>query len=720
MVNILVLDLETTVEIIEGRIDNSPKNPRNRCVMAQYGWLGDETVDVVHIDTFYHEECTQPSDITRLTQHLAEADVLVIHNGKFDGEWLLEMGFELPKLIYCTLIAEYCLAKGRGHMLGLGLKATAERRKTPSRKLSELVDDLFKSGVGFEKIPLKDVIEYGIADVKTCGEIYLDQQRDLAKGYNLSLKEVILFMNEMLVFLIEIEMNGIKIDLEKLEKVEGEFRAEQVELTQWLHSTLEKVMGDTPINLNSGADTSMAIYSRTVVDKPMHISVFNIGVDDEGNKKHSPRYSKRDFASLVHQTTAIARKTTAICCPDCKGVGSTQKYKVKTKQKNGKKYRVQGEPYQQRTGCKTCNKKGAIYQPTTEIAGFKMVPLNASYASANGFKTDKATILLLIEHAKAKGKHLAVEFLTKISRLKAISTYLDSFCAGIKRGTRETGLLHANFNQCTAATGRLSSGGGISLNLQNMPKRGFPVRECVVSRFGKDHLIVDADYSSLEFRTAVQLSNDSQGKEDIARGKDIHRQTASICLQKDPSEITKEERSSHKWASFQPLFGGRGMGQPDHIREYFDSFYRIYDGIYQWHNELMEGTLRDGIVQTPSGRQYYWPDVQRTKSNRVTKATQILNYPVQGFSADLVQLACIRALRMFKEEKLKSKLIITVHDSLTVDCFAPELEKVKHILTESMTNVGEEAEKRFGYRVSVPFDIEISGGKNWLEQVEYG
>ena len=162
------------------------------------------------------------------------------------------------------------------------------------------------------------------------------------------------------------------------------------------------------------------------------------------------------------------------------------------------------------------------------------------------------------------------------------------------------------------------------------------------------------------------------------------------------------------------------MGQPDHIREYFDSFYKIYDGIYRWHNELMEGTLRDGIVQTPSGRQYYWPDVQRTKSNRVTKATQILNYPVQGFSADLVQLACIRALRMFKEEKLQSKLIITVHDSITVDCFAPELSQVKQILTEAMTNVGEEAEKRFGYRMSVPFDIEISGGKNWLEQVEYG
>jgi DNA polymerase-1 len=96
-----------------------------------------------------------------------------------------------------------------------------------------------------------------------------------------------------------------------------------------------------------------------------------------------------------------------------------------------------------------------------------------------------------------------------------------------------------------------------------------------------------------------------------------------------------------------------------------------------------------------------------------------LNYPVQGFSADLVQLACIRAFRLFKAAKLKSKLILTVHDSIVVDCFSEELQQVKDILTEAMTKVGEEAEERFGYSLAVPLDIEISGGNNWLEQDEY-
>ena len=133
----------------------------------------------------------------------------------------------------------------------------------------------------------------------------------------------------------------------------------------------------------------------------------------------------------------------------------------------------------------------------------------------------------------------------------------------------------------------------------------------------------------------------------------------------------------------------------------------------------MTGTLKNGIVQTPSGRQYYWPNVVRTRNNRVTNSTQILNYPVQGFSADLVQLACIRALRLFREHKLKSKLILTVHDSIVSDTHPDEIDIVKKLLTEATTKVGEDSEKLFGYKLVVPLGVEISHGKNWLDQEEY-
>ena len=121
-------------------------------------------------------------------------------------------------------------------------------------------------------------------------------------------------------------------------------------------------------------------------------------------------------------------------CPDCQGVGSIQKYKVKTKTKLGKKYRVQGEPYKNRTNCKTCKASGAIYMPTGEVAGLKLSPQNPNDASILGFKTDKNSIKRLIKQAERKDNEKAVQFLTMLTRLNAVSTYLNSFVAGIKRG----------------------------------------------------------------------------------------------------------------------------------------------------------------------------------------------------------------------------------------------------------------------------------------------
>lgn len=714
---ILVLDLETTVERIDGRIDNSPKNPRNKCVSGYWGWLGEDTVDHVKKAVWYHKDYEGCDPTDELRTDLLSADMMVCHNTKFDAEWLLEMGFTLPPLVFDTMVVEYLLSKGQRRPLSL--KESAIRRKVKSLKKSELIDEMFRDGVDFSEMPLDVVNEYAEADVKACGELYLAQLPILEREHNQSLKKVIPFMHEMLLFLCEIEMNGVKVDLDALEEVEREFEAEKEILEKRLNEIVEMVMGDTPINLQSGADMTKVVYSREVISREAHQQTFNIGTNEAGKSLRPPFMTQSQFVDAVRATTKIVHKTRAIKCHDCNGMGSVQKYKVKTKIKLGKKYRVQtDEPYKNRTKCKTCTGAGAIYQSTGVAAGLRMSPSSAFDASINGFKTDKETIKGLILQAERKKNDVAVEFLTKSSRLSALSVYLDSFVAGIQRGTRNTGFLHANFNQCVAATGRLSSGGGMSINLQNQPKRGFPVRKCFISRF-ENGIWIESDYSGLEFRTACELSRDSQGLADILEGKDIHRQTASICLKKPASHVTKDERQGHKWASFQPLFGGTGFGMPDHIKAYFDRFYGIYKGIHGWHQSLMTGTLNNGTVETPSGRQYFWPNVERTKNGRVTSATQILNYPVQGFSADLVQLACIRAFKLFKQADLRSKLTLTVHDSICVDTHPDEIEQVKSILTEAMTGVGEEAEKRFGYKTVVPLDIEISGGPNWLEQQEY-
>ena len=712
----LVLDLETTVKTISDRLDNSPKNPFNKCVGAYYGWLGWDTVDTVHKLIWYHDEYDGCDPVEHLEVLLKEAEGIICHNAKFDIEWLQEMGFTIPPLVYDTMICEYLLAKGQRRKLSL--KESAIRRKTRSLKKSDLVAELFKSGVGFESMPLDVVNEYAEADVKATGELFLAQQDILERKHNQSLKTVIPFMNEMLLFLCEIEMNGVRIDLDVLNEVKLQFETEKLELTKRLNTLLEDLMGDTLINLNSGSDMTKVVYSRAVTDKNLHKKTFNIGTGEDGKALRPPFMTTKQFVKAVRETTAIVKKTQAVQCCDCDGKGSTQKFKVVTKIRRGKKYRTTGEPYVNRTKCKTCFGVGAIYVSTGVTAGLQMTPTDPNDVSINGFKTDKTTILGLINQAEGKGKLRAVEFLTKMSRLKAITVYLDSFIAGIVRGTRATGFLHANFNQCIAATGRLSSGGGITLNLQNMPKRGFPVRKCIVSRF-ENGQILESDYSGLEFRTACELSRDSQGISDILEGKDIHRQTASIINQCEPEDVSKDMRQSAKAFSFLPLFGGTSYGHPPHIAHYLDGFYEIYEGICEWHQTLMDGTLDNGTVKTPSGRQYFWPNVARTRNQRVTNATQILNYGVQGFSADLVQLACIRAFKLFKSHSLKSKLILSVHDSIVVDTHPDEIEEVKFILNEAMTKVSEEAKKLFSYNMIVPLDIEISHGKNWLDQTEY-
>ena len=130
--------------------------------------------------------------------------------------------------------------------------------------------------------------------------------------------------------------------------------------------------------------------------------------------------------------------------------------------------------------------------------------------------------------------------------------------------------------------------------------------------------------------------------------------------------------------------------------------------------------MKDGHITTFSGRQFYWPDETRRRNGRTKHYTQQVNYPVQSTAtADIVPLSCIRALRKFKELNLKSKLVLTVHDSIVVDTHPDELEQVKEALTWAMEGVTEEATDRWGYEFALPLKIEISGGKNWLDQVEF-
>lgn len=698
----IVLDLETTVEFREdGTKDNSPFNPKNRIVSAHWSIVQDGGISPIQNAVFFHNEKTTPDAPDALIAALKSADVIVAHNAKYDVMYLLESGFEIPEKVYCTMIGEYLLA--RGQIVEKSLEATAERRDV-TRKKSDLIDSMFKNKIGFEAMPLDVVIEYADTDVQSCAEIYLQQQADYAAEENKCLVPVLDMMNENLMFLTEIERNGVKIDLDVLKAVEDQYVAEKEEIQQRLKDIISSVMGDTPINLNSGADMSTVIYSRKISDRAKHIETFNIGTDHRGKPLYPPRMTPSQFANSVRLTTEKVYRTVAYHCDHCKGSGLIRKIKK------------DGKPFKQQSKCPLCGGMGYTLVTNGKVAGLKLIPQEPGDASINGFKTDKITIKKLIHQAEQKQNLEAIQFLKGMSRLNAINTYLDSFVKGIQTWTRPDGFLHAQFNQTTTRTGRLSSS---NPNFQNQPKGGkFPVRGCVVTRF-EGGVIMEADFSGLEFRVAGELSRDPQIIEDILSGKDVHKQTASIINQCEIEDVSKDMRQAAKAYTFAPLYGGIGAGEPPHVQAYFHEYFNIYQGLGRWHKTLMDGVLRNGIVRIPSGREFFFPGAKRLRSGRITNSTSVVNYPVQSFAtADIVPIACIRCMHKFRSLGLKSKLVLTVHDSIVADVHPDEVTVVRDTLNWAMTGVAEEVESRFGYKMALPLNIEINVGGNWLDMNE--
>ena len=161
---------------------------------------------------------------------------------------------------------------------GVDLKKLVEQQSEVTQKKSDLVDDLFKSGIGFEAMPLNDVvIPYAEADVLACMDVYIHQMKEFEEPQNDGLMNIVELMNNNLLFLVEVEKNGIKIDESVLQQIEDDYRAEETEIERRLQAIVREVMGDKIYNLKSGQDLTEIIYSRTMVDRTLHAKVWRIG-----------------------------------------------------------------------------------------------------------------------------------------------------------------------------------------------------------------------------------------------------------------------------------------------------------------------------------------------------------------------------------------------------------------------------------------------------------
>lgn len=642
---------------------------------------------------FYHKDMNDMKKIQeskKIIQDILDKSVLVVgHNLKFDMSWLYEFGFKYDGKLYDTMLSEYVLNRGVKNK-SISLKESCKRRGLSVK--SDILATYMENGYGIDEIPMEKLEEYGKQDVAITRQLYLTQVRLFNQVGNKTLKPTRDLMNDFLRVLIDMECNGNHIDLEELKVVEKELTEEYYQLKNKIEKIISEVMGDTKINLSSTEDLSKVIYSRAVHDKNTWATIFNIGLDTNTNRpKRRPRMTDKEFQGIVNKHTDIIHRTIAEQCSTCMGVG----YIRKTNK--------DGKPSKMLNICTKCKKEGIIYTETEAVAGFKHKPSSVSDVSQGGFKTDKQTLNKISNVSSGTLK----QFVDYIIRYSAIETYLNTFITGIRDNTRENNILHPSYNQYTTATGRLSSS---KPNFQNMPRGDkFPVKRVIKSRF-EDGQILEVDFAQLEFRTAVFLAQDKQGMEDIKNGVDVHQYTADII------GCSRQDAKAH---TFKPLYGGM-MGNKKE-KEYYEKFLKKYSDIAKWHQHLLETAFKTHIVRLPSGREYYFPNVYRnidkyTGKYTYSNGTTIKNYPVQGFAtADIVPIACINVWELLKQNKLKSVIINTVHDSIVLDVHPDEIEQVLSIVRTGFINVKDSLFHRYDCELNVPLDFEMKKGNNWLD-----
>ena len=675
---ITVVDVETSFVTGEnGKTDPSPFNSRNKLVSVG---INNEYL------FFNHDERQDNGAFIKVQNILDKTTLLIGHNLKFDLAWLYEVGFKYSGKVYDTMIGEYVLQ--RGVRKALSLKECCNRRKLSSK--SDATQDFINQGISFEMMPSKIVEEYGRQDIAVTRELYHSQVDDFKQAKNRNLVPTVKMMNSFLQVLTKMEMNGIQIDLDALHDVETKFKIEYDELREKIDTIIWERMGDTRINPASPEQLSWLIYGVKVVDKKKWAEAFNIGIDPQTKKqKKKPKLSRTQFTRMVAQMTQPIYKTRSHQCIHCSGQGRIQKIKVN------------GEPYKNLSPCHHCSGTGIIYEETKARAGFTLNPSFVSDVSEGGFKTDRVTLGKLTNTDDAELN----EFIECITRYNALETYLNTFVEGIKSHCNKDGSLHPKFMQCVTATGRLSSR---DPNFQNQPRgKTFPIRRVVTSRWegGK---ILEMDFAQLEFRTAVFLSQDRQGMADIQNKVDIHQFTADVI------GVSRQEAKGH---TFKPLYGG--MSGTEYEKKYYKEFLVKYKDIAKWHDQLESDAINYKVVSLPSGREYAFPFARRMPWGSSSNSTQVKNYPVQGFAtADIVPLTCIAVDNLMVQNKVKSLLINTIHDSVLIDVHPNEEDMIIDIVKKGARNVVPMMKEHYDIDFNVPLDTDVKVGYNWLEMRE--
>ncbi len=337
---------------------------------------------------------------------------------------------------------------------------------------------------------------------------------------------------------------------------------------------------------------------------------------------------------------------------------------------------------------------------------FEELRLNdrARKSKTGQYSTGEEVLEKLRDKHPIVGKILAFRALKKL-----IGTYIEALPKLINPNT---GHIHTSFNQAVTATGRLSSS---KPNLQNIPVRGDDGREVRKAFVAEEGCrFFSADYSQIELRIMAHLSGDERLIQDFRDGRDIHAATAARIYKKPIEEITRDERRKAKTANFGIIYGISAFGLAERMevsrqeaKELIDNYFLTYPAVREYMDKSVEAAREKGYIETIFGRRRYLPDI--TSRNAVVRGyaeRNAINAPIQGTAADIIKIAMVRVARRFKEEGIRSKMILQVHDELNFSVLPEEAQRVRDIVIEEMEHA---------CTLSVPLIADCGIGDNWLE-----
>lgn len=292
---------------------------------------------------------------------------------------------------------------------------------------------------------------------------------------------------------------------------------------------------------------------------------------------------------------------------------------------------------------------------------------------------------------------------------KLLGTYVEALPKLINK---RTGHIHTSFNQAITATGRLSSS---DPNLQNIPVRdddGKEIRKCFIPDEGCRWF--SADYSQIELRIMAHLSADENMTEAFREGFDIHRATAAKIWKESMDQVSDSQRKKAKQANFGIIYGITAFGLSQRMdiptgeaRKLIDDYFDTFPKVHQYMEDAKRMAREKGYAETLYGRRRYLPDINSHNGTvRGFAERNAINAPIQGTEADIIKLAMIRIWKRFKEEGIRSKMTLQVHDELNFSVYPDEAEKVERIVMEEMQGAA---------KLNVPLTADAGWGDNWLE-----